>query len=130
MRNPGVGQEGVGFLTEGLGPWLLEGHAREGAEAKYLNAVGVGATMSGSEDVLLGGSPLVRSIEELKTHCGLKCKLSSLGAALSPSRPLPPLPSQQSCPGLQPRHVSHQRWGDRVCVQGPLLTLSPSSGGS
>ena len=29
-----MGQVGVGFLTEGLGPWLPEGHAREGAEAK------------------------------------------------------------------------------------------------
>ena len=34
MGNPGMGQVGVGFLTEGLGPWLPEGHVREQAEAK------------------------------------------------------------------------------------------------
>ena len=79
----------------------------------------VGATMSGSEDVLLGGSPLIRSIEELKIHRGLKCKLSILGAALSPSRLLPPLPSQQSSPGLQPHHVSHQRWETECVCRAP-----------
>ena len=80
--------------------------------------------MSGSEDVLLGGSPLIRSIEELKIHRGLKCKLSILGAALSPSRLLPPLPSQQSSPGLQPHHVSHQRWETECVCRPPPHSLT------
>ena len=93
------------------------------------NAVGVGAFVSGGEDVLLAASSLVRGIDRLEIHHGLTFKLSMLGAAPSLSG-LPttaPL-SRASLQGCSQHQLS--KLGGPGGLQGPLLTLSSFSGGS
>lgn len=80
--------------------------------------MGVGATLSGSEDVLQGGSPLVRSIEELKIHRGLKFKLSILGGCSLPLKNAPPTSqsaelSRAAATPCEPSEVGRQ-WACRA----------------
>lgn len=94
-----------------------------------LSAVGAGAFVSGSEDIWLGASSLVRGIDGLEIHHGLKFKLSMLGATPSPSGLPTTAPvsraSLQGCSRHQPSKL-----GGPVGLHGPLLTPSSFSGGS
>lgn len=83
-----------------------------------LGAVGVGAFVSGSEDVWLGASSLVRGIDGLEIHHGLKFKLSMLGATPSPQGS-PPLPQSAELLSRDAADTSRQSWGDRVGCRAP-----------